>query len=186
MTTISRFNKPPSIGNRPIFSLVAEEEEMDVDVTPTEELRESFSKGDIEYNVSLIDSAITTINTVTPSQSEQPLVSSPMIKSPSANDFPEAPPEIIQLLKTLPFFSGTPESNSFVNEISKYMHMRKFGPGDIVIRHGEAAKAIFFVIRGVLKVISEDGEIEFAELSHGTLCKAYLAFRECSQINFFS
>ncbi|KAI8925601.1 hypothetical protein BC831DRAFT_460245 [Entophlyctis helioformis] len=72
------------------------------------------------------------------------------------------------LLTTLPFFSGAPRTSEFLADISSVMHVRKYALGDVVIRQGETAKAMFFIIKGSLKVISEDGEIDFGELSHGT------------------
>lgn len=80
------------------------------------------------------------------------------------------PNDIKQLLYTLPFFTGFANSNSLIDDVSKVLHMRKYATGDIVIHQGAPAKAMFFIIKGSLKVISDDGEIELAELSNGTYC----------------
>jgi CRP-like cAMP-binding protein len=48
--------------------------------------------------------------------------------------------------------------------------MKKYVTGDVVIRQGTTAKAMFFVVKGLLKVISEDGEVDIGELSAGTYC----------------
>ncbi|KAJ3300093.1 hypothetical protein HK104_004562 [Borealophlyctis nickersoniae] len=47
------------------------------------------------------------------------------------------------------------------------MHSRHYNAGDVVIKEGDPAKAMFFVVKGTVKVISADGEINFAELNPG-------------------
>eukprot|EP00842_Homolaphlyctis_polyrhiza_P003481 jgi/Hompol1/4133/HPOL_003479-RA len=71
------------------------------------------------------------------------------------------PLELDAQLKTLPLFTGAPENEEFFLDIGKSLHVRKYAPGDAVIRQGEISKAMFLIIKGTLKVISEDGEIEF-------------------------
>nr|KAJ3423198.1 anaphase-promoting complex subunit Hcn1 [Polyrhizophydium stewartii] len=88
--------------------------------------------------------------------------------TPSQGGLPAVPSELYSLLTTLPFFAGVSCTNDFLLEISKYMHVRKYSPGDSVVRQGETARAMFFIIKGSLRVISDDGEIDFGELSHGT------------------
>jgi CRP-like cAMP-binding protein len=101
------------------------------------------------------------------------------MESPSFGDlgsgktFTQVPREVKVLLHTLPFFSGLSQSEDFIDDISKTLQFRKFQTGDIVIRQGEAARAMFFIIKGTLKVISEDGEIDLAELTSGSYCKHY-------------
>lgn len=116
-----------------------------------------------------------------------PFMSSPPISSSSSVadlglDIPGIPPDIQQLLRTLPFFTraraasisdvdvaiGTEE---FLGELATAMHIRHFAAGDVIIKEGEVAKAMFFVVKGTVKVISEDGEINFAELNPGSFCK---------------
>ena len=91
--------------------------------------------------------------------------------SESGNPDDFVPREIKALLHSLPFFSGLTESDQFIDTISKTLRIRKCKPGDIIVRQGEVAKAMFFIIKGTLKVISEDGEIDLAELSSGSYCK---------------
>jgi hypothetical protein len=105
--------------------------------------------------------------------SEAPtLVSSPsqMELSPS-NITPSIPREIKALLCTFPLFQGIGDATHFIDEISKVLHMRKYSVGDVVVRQGSSARAMFFIVKGTLKVISEDGEIIIGELSNGTYCK---------------
>jgi hypothetical protein len=108
--------------------------------------------------------------------SEAPtLVSSPsqMELSPS-NITPTIPKEIKALLFTFPLFQGIGDATQFIDEISKVLHMRKYSVGDVVLRQGSSARAMFFIVKGTLKVISEDGEIVIGELSNGTYCKPVL------------
>jgi CRP-like cAMP-binding protein len=80
------------------------------------------------------------------------------------------PSDLLNLLHTLPFFTGLEKSEEFICKISKVLSLRKFYPGDVVVTQGETAKAMFFIIKGSLTVISDDGEIELAELTSGTYC----------------
>lgn len=84
----------------------------------------------------------------------------------------DSPHDFKRLLLALPFFANlTPLSaDLFLEDISNSLHLRKCKPGDIVIRQGEQARAVFFIIRGSLKVVSDDGEIELADLSAGSYC----------------
>lgn len=81
------------------------------------------------------------------------------------------PKEIKALLRILPFFTDLAESDDFLDDISQLFRVRKCKPGDVVIRQGETARAMFFILKGILNVISEDGEIYLAELSPGAYCK---------------
>lgn len=80
------------------------------------------------------------------------------------------PQDLLNLLHTLPFFTGLAKSEEFITKISKALSLRKFQTGDVVITQGETAKAMFFIIKGSLTVISDDGEIELAELTSGSYC----------------
>ncbi|KAJ2994281.1 hypothetical protein HDV02_001716 [Globomyces sp. JEL0801] len=105
------------------------------------------------------------INVVSSVSDAPTLSESPFRESPADIDFPSIPVEIKSLIHTLPFFSECSESTRFVDEISKVLSMRKYCTGDRVIRQGDSARAMFF---GRVKVISEDGEVEIAELSTGS------------------
>jgi Cyclic nucleotide-binding domain len=102
------------------------------------------------------------------SSSENSISLSSQILPDTGDD--SVPREIKTLLHSLPFFSGLTESDEFIDNISKTLRIRKCKPGDVIVSQGEVAKAMFFIIKGTLKVISEDGEIDFAELSSGTYC----------------
>ncbi|KAH9250649.1 hypothetical protein BASA81_011569 [Batrachochytrium salamandrivorans] len=91
------------------------------------------------------------------------------LSSPTIGSVPLIPGELYTLLTKLPFFAGVAETDSFLHEICKTMYVRKHSPGDIVIRQGDVARAMFFILKGSLKVVSEDGEIDFGELTQGTI-----------------
>ncbi|KAI8813706.1 hypothetical protein BJ742DRAFT_672450 [Cladochytrium replicatum] len=56
----------------------------------------------------------------------------------------------------------------FFRDICGSMSLRHYQPGDVVVREGDMARAMFFVVKGTVTVISGDGEITFAELSAGS------------------
>ena len=96
--------------------------------------------------------------------------SSPSLTTPlSAALGPNLPADLIHLLHTLPFFAGSC-SDSFLAEISKGLRVRKCGPGDVLVKHGDKAKTMFFILKGTLNVVSQDREVELAELTSGSFC----------------
>lgn len=58
----------------------------------------------------------------------------------------------------------------FIDTIARMMQIRSYQPGDHIIRQNEDAKAMFFLIRGNVDVVSEDHEIIFASLAHPSYC----------------
>ncbi|KAJ3064241.1 hypothetical protein HK102_008249, partial [Quaeritorhiza haematococci] len=65
-----------------------------------------------------------------------------------------------------PSSSHVTGTDDFLRDIISNVHFRTFAPGDTVIKEGDPAKAIFFIVKGVVAVQSDDGEVTFAELSH--------------------
>ncbi|KAI8920078.1 hypothetical protein DFJ77DRAFT_451011 [Powellomyces hirtus] len=107
---------------------------------------------------------------LTPSSSEQNFCLLPRIDQLSV-----LPPDLQHILRNLPFFPRATDSTTkiagldeFLADISNVMHIRHYSPGDVVIQEGERARAMFFLIKGIVKVISDDGEINFAELRPGS------------------
>jgi Cyclic nucleotide-binding domain len=88
----------------------------------------------------------------------------------SNQELPNLPSELSSLLMSLPFFRSLTPGSGFLADISAHLRVRKYGAQDIVLKHGDEAKALFFVIKGVLSVTSEDREVEFAELEPGSFC----------------
>ncbi|KAI9206712.1 uncharacterized protein BJ171DRAFT_597363 [Polychytrium aggregatum] len=71
-------------------------------------------------------------------------------------------------LRNVPLLSKASNNDAFIKELSESLHARPYNPGDIVISEGEMAKAMFFILRGTVQVISKDAEITFAELYAGS------------------
>jgi signal-transduction protein with cAMP-binding, CBS, and nucleotidyltransferase domain len=88
----------------------------------------------------------------------------------TTNDIPTIPRDINTMLSSFPLFLGIEDAPKFIEELSKVLHMRKYAVGDAIIRQGSSARAMFFIVKGSLKVISEDGEVEIGELGSGTYC----------------
>jgi hypothetical protein len=70
-----------------------------------------------------------------------------------------------QFFKNHPLFAAA--SEGFTNELCSKMRIRHQQPGDVIIQEGEIGRAMFFVVKGSVTVISADGERFFAELSAG-------------------
>ncbi|MBM4466824.1 MAG: Crp/Fnr family transcriptional regulator [Chloroflexi bacterium] len=56
----------------------------------------------------------------------------------------------VQTLRQLPFFAGL--GDDALLEISPYIHERGFSPGQMVISEGQPCQAVYFVVRGVVRV----------------------------------
>ncbi|KAJ3022550.1 hypothetical protein HKX48_005868 [Thoreauomyces humboldtii] len=50
------------------------------------------------------------------------------------------------------------EDDDFINTVAASMQTRIYGDSSYVIRQGEVGRALFFVLRGCIEVVSEDGE----------------------------
>ena len=89
--------------------------------------------------------------------------------SPMPNDLnsPAIPPEVRKLLLSMSFLNVEDNPNAIIDDISKVLHMRMFSKGDFIMRQGEVARAVFFIVKGTIEIINDDGEITFAELSSG-------------------
>jgi len=55
--------------------------------------------------------------------------------------------------------------DSFLREVSLQMKLLVFTPGDFIFKKGDVGKEMYFVIRGILEVNSEDGAVN--ELKDG-------------------
>lgn len=51
---------------------------------------------------------------------------------------------------------------SFLVDLANLMQTRVYNDSDYIIRKGEIGRAMFFVLRGVVEVVSEDGMRRFA------------------------
>lgn len=77
------------------------------------------------------------------------------------------PPELLQSLRQHSLFQRT-NNESFLEKLACSMHLRTYGPHDIIIVEGEPAKAMFFLLRGSIDVCSADFERIYATLPKGS------------------
>ncbi|KAI1320693.1 hypothetical protein EDD11_010227 [Mortierella claussenii] len=72
------------------------------------------------------------------------------------------PPKLSQSLLEHPLFRGcTPEG---IHQLASRMHIRHYHPQDHIIRRSEQSSAMFYVLRGAVKVASHDNEATYYEI----------------------
>lgn len=76
------------------------------------------------------------------------------------------PLELLNRLKAFPLFQSAPES--FLLSIGKSLRPSIYQPAQEIIREGEDAKAMYWVVRGSVRATSRDGESTYAELKPGS------------------
>ncbi|ORX54123.1 RNI-like protein [Hesseltinella vesiculosa] len=80
---------------------------------------------------------------------------------------PETPAELLIALRQHSLFKRT-DNEQFLQELTLHMQPRVYNQGDVIITKGEQAKAMFFLLRGRVKVCSKDHERVYATLHQGT------------------
>ena len=55
------------------------------------------------------------------------------------------------------FFKNIGNDDKFFDTLSNSMQSRVYMPSEFVIKKGEIGRALFFILRGEVEVISEDG-----------------------------
>eukprot|EP00833_Pecoramyces_ruminatium_P003799 jgi/Orpsp1_1/1177831/evm.model.c7180000063044.1 len=75
------------------------------------------------------------------------------------------PIDLISSFQAHPWFANA--EKTFSNDLIQVIHIRYYSIGDTIIREGTKAKAMFFIIKGIVEVTSEDDEIVYAELGKG-------------------
>lgn len=93
---------------------------------------------------------------------------SPILKhsrTRSSTDPNTIPLDLITSFQAHPWFANA--EKSFSNDLISVIHIRHYAIGDTIIREGTKAKAMFFIIKGVVEVTSEDDEVVYAELGKG-------------------
>jgi F-box and leucine-rich repeat protein 7 len=91
----------------------------------------------------------------------RPARSSPLAGSTIAG----LPLELLDRLKAVPLFQSAPES--FLLDIGKSLRPNVHQPSQEIIREGDDAKAMYWLVRGAVRVTSRDGESTYAELKPG-------------------
>lgn len=106
--------------------------------------------------VSLIQSYDSDLN---PSR---PVRSSPLGSSTDTG----LPLELLDRLKAFPLFQSAPET--FLLSIGRSLRPNIYQTSQEIIREGEDAKAMYWLVRGSVRVTSRDGESTYAELRPGS------------------
>ncbi|KAF2766242.1 RNI-like protein [Teratosphaeria nubilosa] len=75
------------------------------------------------------------------------------------------PLELLDRLKAFPLFQSAPET--FLVDIGKSLRPSIYQPSQEIICEGEDAKAMYWLVRGSVRVTSRDGESTYAELRPG-------------------
>ncbi|KAI7365066.1 RNI-like protein [Hortaea werneckii] len=91
----------------------------------------------------------------------RPVKSSPLGSSTIAG----LPLELLDRLRAFPLFQSAPES--FVLDIGKSLRPTVYQPAHEIIREGDDAKAMYWLVRGSVRVTSRDGESTYTELKPG-------------------
>ncbi|KAK5165793.1 uncharacterized protein LTR77_008716 [Saxophila tyrrhenica] len=91
----------------------------------------------------------------------RPAKSSPLGSSTIAG----LPLEILDRLKAFPLFRSAPET--FLLSIGRSLRPNVYQPNQEIIHEGEDAKAMYWLVRGSVRVTSRDGESTYAELKPG-------------------
>lgn len=95
------------------------------------------------------------------SNPSRPLRSSPL----TASTIHGLPLELIDRLRSFPLFASAPDS--FLAAIGKFLRPQLFQPHEYILTEGDDAKAMYWLVRGSLRVTSRDGESTYAELKPG-------------------
>ncbi|KAI8373129.1 uncharacterized protein BYT42DRAFT_579288 [Radiomyces spectabilis] len=77
------------------------------------------------------------------------------------------PSELLANLKQHSLFQRT-NNDSFLEHLACSLHLRTYGLHDVIIKEGEQAKAMFFLLRGSVDVCSADFERIYATLPKGS------------------
>lgn len=90
----------------------------------------------------------------------------PVRPSPlTASAIRDMPLDLVDRIRSFPLFVSAPEE--FLVAIGNHLRPQVHGPQDHILREGDDAKAMYWLVRGVVAVTSRDGEAVYAELRPG-------------------
>ncbi|KND91104.1 Growth hormone-inducible transmembrane protein [Tolypocladium ophioglossoides CBS 100239] len=90
----------------------------------------------------------------------------PVRPSPlAASTIRDMPLDLVERIRSFPLFQSAPED--FLVAIGNHLKPQIHGPNDHIITEGDEAKAMYWLVRGVVAVTSRDGEAVYAELKSG-------------------
>lgn len=78
---------------------------------------------------------------------------------------PDMPLDLVDRIRSFPLFLSAPDS--FLAAIGKHLRPQVHAPHDHILAEGDDAKAMYWLVRGVVAVTSRDGEATYAELKPG-------------------
>ncbi|KAI0975320.1 RNI-like protein [Xylaria arbuscula] len=91
----------------------------------------------------------------------------PIRPSPlTASTFPDMPLDLVDRMRSFPLFMSA--SDDFLIAIGKYLRPQVHSAHDLILTEGDDAKAMYWLVRGVVAVTSRDGEAIYAELKPGS------------------
>lgn len=76
------------------------------------------------------------------------------------------PPEVLYRLKDFSLFKDAP--NNFFIDLAKVLRLVQYRPQEYIVKFGEPAKSMYWILRGTVGVTSTDGEAIYAELAAGS------------------
>ncbi|KAG6249505.1 hypothetical protein E4U23_002093 [Claviceps purpurea] len=90
----------------------------------------------------------------------------PVRPSPlTASTIRDMPLDLVERIRSFPLFLSAPED--FLVAIGNHLKPQINAPNDHIITEGDDAKAMYWLVRGVVAVTSRDGEAVYAELKPG-------------------
>ncbi|KAI5787662.1 hypothetical protein DFH27DRAFT_486817 [Peziza echinospora] len=75
------------------------------------------------------------------------------------------PLDLLERLRSFPLFQSAPDS--FLTAVATHLRPQTHSPRDYIITEGDEAKAMYWLVRGVVAVASRDGESTYVELRAG-------------------
>ncbi|ROV94998.1 hypothetical protein VMCG_08316 [Cytospora schulzeri] len=90
----------------------------------------------------------------------------PIRPSPlAASTIADMPLDLVDRIRSFPLFKSAPDE--FLAAIGKHLRPQIHGAHDTILTEGDDAKAMYWLVRGVVAVTSRDGEAVYAELKPG-------------------
>ncbi|PHH80877.1 hypothetical protein CDD82_1457 [Ophiocordyceps australis] len=90
----------------------------------------------------------------------------PVRPSPlAASTIRDMPLDLVERIRSFPLFQSAPDD--FLVAVGNHLKPQVHGPNDHVVTEGDDAKAMYWLVRGVVAVTSRDGEAVYAELKSG-------------------
>ena len=90
----------------------------------------------------------------------------PMHPSPlTASTIPDMPLDLVDRIRSFPLFMSAPDQ--FLVAIGAHLRPQVHSAHDHILTEGDDAKAMYWLVRGVVAVTSRDGEAVYAELKPG-------------------